>query len=256
MESIIVGGGEIGLSLAKRLRAGGASVLIHDIRPEVDELKDVGHLIKDINFLHICIPYRSDFVMIIGKYIERFNPKITIIESTVPVGTTRKLMNTGKQIVHSPVRGRHKQTLSEHIGKFMKPVGSDNKATAERVVQYYKQAGIPAKHMGPPETTELGKLFELGYYGLCIAWHQEMQRWCDRTGVDFNKAFTEWNLDYNKVYGASNETKHLCKATLFPGHISGHCVMQNIPKLQKVMASEFIRTILHSNDKWAKEHGT
>src|SRR5450756_1893437 len=60
---------------------------------------------NELDVLHICIPVpnKNKFIKIAKGYIEKYQPKLTIINSTVPVGTTVELhKQTGGLIAHSP----------------------------------------------------------------------------------------------------------------------------------------------------------
>src|SRR5437899_421555 len=62
---------------------------------------------QEVDIAHICYPFAiKDFVDETARYIELFRPALTIINSTVAVGTTRAIAKqTGAVVVHSPVRG-------------------------------------------------------------------------------------------------------------------------------------------------------
>ena len=66
-------------------------------------------------YFHICYPFEiEDFVGECARYIELFKPALTIINSTVGIGTTRSVAErTGTPVVHSPVRGKHVRMLDE-----------------------------------------------------------------------------------------------------------------------------------------------
>ena len=71
---------------------------------------DVAPLLDSIeqpDVLHVCYPFQiEDFVGVTAGYIDRFKPKVTVINSTVAVGTTRQISErTGTDVVNSPVRG-------------------------------------------------------------------------------------------------------------------------------------------------------
>jgi len=53
------------------------------------------------------------------------------------------------------------------------------------------QKDMKTKLFMPSVTTEIGKLLDTSYYGLCIAWHAEMKKICDEFSIDFEKAVTE-----------------------------------------------------------------
>jgi UDP-N-acetyl-D-mannosaminuronate dehydrogenase len=80
---IILGKGEVGRPLATILSRKFRCTNI-DIEPvEIDEPCLV---------LHVCYPFQiSDFVGTTVRYMEKYRPALTIINSTVAPGTTRKV---------------------------------------------------------------------------------------------------------------------------------------------------------------------
>ena len=64
-----------------------------------------------IDTMHVCLPCsnQQNFIDEVIGYIEEFKPKLVIINSTVPPGTTLKIAQRCKCLVaHSPTRGVHK----------------------------------------------------------------------------------------------------------------------------------------------------
>ncbi len=69
-----------------------------------------------VDILQVCLPCSNPekFADIIKGYVEQYKPKLTIINSTVPPGTTLKVAAVCKCLVaHSPTRGVH--INSEHM---------------------------------------------------------------------------------------------------------------------------------------------
>ena len=114
MRTLIIGAGEVGYSL-KRALEDKHEVFIRD--------KEKGDF-KKIEVLNICYPPSKDFIKITKKYIEEYHPKVTIIHSTVPPGTTDKC---GENVVHSPIHGKH-PNLKEGIFTYVKYLGGKNAA--------------------------------------------------------------------------------------------------------------------------------
>jgi len=87
-------------------------------------------------------------------------------------------------------------------------------------------------------TTELGKLFSTTYYGLCISWHGEMKKICDKAGVDFEKAVADFNKTYNDGYKELGK-ENVVRPVLYPpnGVCGGHCVIPNAELLKKYYKS-------------------
>src|SRR5208283_1623680 len=64
--------------------------------------------LEAVEILHVCYPFQiKDFVGETVRYIDLFKPRLTIINSTVAVGTTRAIAErSGTDVVSSPVRGK------------------------------------------------------------------------------------------------------------------------------------------------------
>lgn len=199
----ILGYGQVGQAIAKFYK-----------KPKIKDLKrDDG--LEGTEILNICIPWSENFIEIVAKEINKIKPKLTIIHSTVFPGTTKKLAEkTGVMIVHSPVRGVHPY-LFEGIKTFLKYIGTDNKKAGKLAKEHLESLGIKTKVFMPSLTTELGKLFDTSYYGLCIAWHGEMKKICDKAKIDFEKAVTEFNKTYNEGYLKFGK-KNMIKPVLYP----------------------------------------
>ena len=193
--------------------------------------------VKRTDVLHVCYPFQiKDFVGETARYIEHFNPELTIINSTVGIGTTRMVAErTGSTVVNSPVRGKHARMLEE-MQMYTKFVGPMNRDAGDRAARHFESIGLKTKILSSPEATELAKLTETTYFGLMIAWAQEVERYCDRAGQD-----------YKEVVAFYDEIKFFPPVKYFPGTIGGHCVMPNIEILNKFDRSLMLDAIQVSN---------
>src|SRR5262245_15887237 len=177
---VVIGLGEVGKPLlelvSRRHRAVGV-----DIAPPV-QIPD------SVAVLHVCYPFEiRDFVGVTARYIERFRPDVTIVNSTVGVGTTRAIAErTGTAVVHSPMRGKHAHML-EDILRYTKFVGALDPAVGNRAAAHFESIGMQVSLLSSPEATELAKLSETTYFGLIIAWAQEVERYCDQLGQDYDE---------------------------------------------------------------------
>jgi hypothetical protein len=241
----IIGLGEVGKALFE---------IIRGVYPETYGMDLNGTLPEDLNFLHICYPYHGEpFTSITSEYINRFNPEITIIESTIPPGTTSKILaETKKPICHSSVRGLHPY-LKVGLFRFPKYIGS---ATAEhpewafKVADYYKGLGIQAEVCRSALEVELGKLLELCEYSLDIAWQQEAYRICRSLGADYEQAVTIQRDKYSFTQKSEHEFRRF---PITPGHIGKHCCIPAVNIMNRVYPSKFLEAILDSNIKRLKE---
>lgn len=225
----ILGYGEVGQAVAKFYK-----------NPKIKDLNRDDNL-KGVEILHICIPWKENFVEIVKKEIKKIKPKLTIIHSTIAPGTTKKI---GGMIVHSPVRGMHPK-LFKGIKTFVKYIGADNKKAGKLAKDHLESLGIKTKVFMPSVTTEIGKLLDTSYYGLCIAWHGEMKKLCDKYGIDFDQAVTDFNQTYNEGYKKLRKP-NVIRPVLYPPKdgITGHCIVPNAEILKKYFKSEALNLLL------------
>ena len=225
----ILGYGEIGKAIAKFYK----DYKIKDLE------RDDG--LVGVEILHICIPWSDKFISVVKREIKEVKPKITIIHSTVAPGTTKKI---GGMVVHSPVRGVHPK-LFEGIKTFVKYIGADDKKAGELAKKHLKSLGIKTEIIYPSKTTELGKILDTTYYGVCIAWHKEMKDICNKFGVDFEKTVTAFNMTYNEGYKKLGRDD-VIRPILYVDSksIGGHCVVPNAKILKKYSKSKALDLIL------------
>lgn len=229
----ILGYGEVGKAIARFYK-----------NPRIKDLnRDDG--LRGVEILNVCIPYGDKFVAIVKKELKEIKPKLAIIHSTVAPGTTKKLAEMfDGAIAHSPIRGVHPY-LYEGVKTFVKYIGADNKRAGKMAERHLKNLGIKTKTFYPSLTTELGKLLDTTYYGVCIAWHGEMKRICDKEGVNFDDVATEFNKTYNEGYMKLG-MKNVVRPVLFApeGAIGGHCVLPNVKILKRNYKSKVFDLIL------------
>ncbi|MDP2641149.1 MAG: hypothetical protein Q8P39_01215 [Candidatus Yanofskybacteria bacterium] len=233
----ILGYGEVGQAIAKFYS-----------HPKIKDLKrDDG--LGGVDILHVCIPWSDTFLPVVRKAIQDISPGLVIVHSTVPPGTTKKL---GKRAVHSPIRGLHPH-LFEGVRTFVKYIGADDKTTGKLAETHLRALGIKTKLMFPSAATEIGKILDTTYYGLCIAWHGEMKKICDRLGVAFEDAVTNFNETYNEGYITLGKT-NVVRPVLYPPQegIGGHCVIPNAKILSGRYQSEALDLILKYGAKEKK----
>ena len=230
----ILGYGEVGQAIAKFYK-----------NPKIKDLnRDNG--LEGVEILNVCIPWLPNFVKIVKKEIKKIKPKLTIIHSTIAPGATKKI---GGVVVHSPVRGVHPY-LYEGIKTFVKYIGADNEEAGNLAKEHLESLGIKTKVFMPSITTEIGKLLDTSYYGLCIAWHGEMKKLCNKYGIDFEKAVTDFNQTYNEGYKKLGKP-NVVRPVLYPpkGEIGGHCVIENAEILKKHFNNQALDLILKYKPK-------
>ncbi len=217
-KQIVIGLGQIGQAIKKILACEGA---------DIEKQKD-GHY----DTIHICFPYSDGFIDEVRKYQSLFTPNLTVIHSTVPMGTSKKL-----NAVHSPVRGKHPD-MEEGIRIFVKYFGGEKSKEASKIFQ---DCGIAVSDGHTSDTTEAMKIWDTTQYAFNIVLEKEIHEYCAKNNLDFNIVYTEANQTYNDGYeklGRSEYTKYILKH--FDGKIGGHCVMSNLKFLNSDIA-EFIK---------------
>jgi UDP-N-acetyl-D-mannosaminuronate dehydrogenase len=194
--------------------------------------------IPQCDIVHICIPYQDDnFIDQTVGYIEKFRPSLTIINSTVAPGTTRRIAaTTNRSVVNSPVRGKHAR-MKQELLEYTKFIGALDQSSGNRAAEHFARIGLRTRVLATPETTELAKLTETTYFGLMIAWAQEVERYCSDLGTD-----------YAEVISFYEEIRFFPPVKFFPGVIGGHCVMPNIRILREQFESSLLEAVERSNE--------
>jgi UDP-N-acetyl-D-mannosaminuronate dehydrogenase len=198
--------------------------------------------VTNVDVLHVCYPYQiKDFVGETARYIEQYAPKLTIINSTVAVGTTRSVAErTRTPLAYSPVRGKHAKMLDD-MQKYTKFVGGMDSDAGQAAAAHFQSAGLKTRILSSPEAAEIAKLTETTFFGLMIAWAQEVERYADQVGQS-----------YDEIVSFYDEIGFFPPVKYFPGVIGGHCVMPNIELLKRFTSSEILSAIESSNEKKAK----
>jgi UDP-N-acetyl-D-mannosaminuronate dehydrogenase len=247
---LVVGLGEIGRSLFDLLKES-RKFEVYGWDVDRKKMQDIqqGDLPKEVGVLHICYRCRGqgEFVNATVDYVRRFRPELTIINSTVPPGTTEKVYTlSGGHMAHSPVRGMHKtrEGMKRYLLFLTKYIGGVDEKSAELARRHFEELELKTKILIGPVETELAKLFETTYRAWMIACFQEMHRISRRFGADFDQV-TDFLEDDHRV--------RFDRPIHFPGVMGGHCLIPNAELLLESYDSEFIRLILRSNEKRKEE---
>ncbi len=228
---VVVGLGEVGRPLLELVSERYVAVGVDVSSPNA--------AVRPVDVMHVCYPFEiPDFVGETARYVERFDPAVTIINSTVAVGTTRAIAErTRRAIVHSPIRGKHVR-MREELQSYTKFVGAMDAVSGKAATEHFESIGMRTRLLTSPESTELAKLTETTYFGLMIAWAQEIERYCDLLG-----------LEHDEIVAFYDEVKFFPPVKYFPGVIGGHCVLPNIEILSQMGRSDILDAIRSSNRK-------
>lgn len=201
-----------------------------------------------IDILHICIPYSSLFIKTVIQAIDKYQPKLTIIESTTSPGTTDLIFQKTKRLIcHSPIRGIH-PNLIQGIKTFVKYIGPTSKKAGIIAQKYYQNLGIKTQLFKNAKTTEIAKLMDTTYYGWNIVFQKEMHQICQKNKTLFREAYTQWNETYNQGYkklGMNYVIRPVLKHA--PGKIGGHCIIPNCEILKQLLPNPISSLIVKLN---------
>jgi len=235
---LVIGLGEIGAPLLEVVK-GVYSAEGLDIEP-----KEVH---GPVDMLHICFPYSADFVETATNYVNKFNPKLTIIESTVLPFTTSKIYEkTQKPVCHSPVRGRKADGFKWAYFTYTKFIGPAKPEFGKMAEEYYQSLGFKTHVCNSPLETEFMKILNTTYYGLMITWFQEIHRICEKFHLKEKEV-----IEFFRTTQRDSGGKHL-RPVFYGGVIRGHCVVPNAELLSELYPSPFVKVLLESNEKRKK----
>jgi UDP-N-acetyl-D-mannosaminuronate dehydrogenase len=190
-----------------------------------------------VRILHVCFPFGPEFIASAARYVARYRPGVVVVNSTVVPGTTRAIQEeTATPTVYSPVRGKHAR-MADELRRYRKFVAGTSAEAVGAVADHFAAAQVATRRMSSPESLELAKLLETSYFGVLVAWAQEMDRFAAATGAD-----------YAEMAGFFDEIDFFPPVTFEPGYIGGHCVMPNLDLLERVRRSPFIEVVRQSND--------
>ena len=248
---IVVGLGEVGRPLFELLKESG-QFDVHGFDLDRKKMEEIGQaeFPESFDVMHICIPCvnQSKFVGDVVGYLRRFNPKLAIIESTVPPRTTMKIhtYHGSCLLAHSPIRGVHKslEHMKRELRRWTKFVSGVNDKSSKAAVKHFEKLGFKVKVLKSCLETELAKLFETTYRAWMIACFQEMHRISRHFNADFDEV-VDFLEDIHRV--------RLDRPVMFPGVIDGHCLIPNTELLLQNYDSDFLHLILKSNEKRKKE---
>lgn len=231
MKGLIIGKGEVGSALYQVLS------LVHDTF-----IKDIEPLeLEGVEVLNICYPDHEGFEKTTKAYQDQYKPKVTIIHSSVKVGTTDKCEGP---VVYSPVRGRHPK-LANDLRIYEKFIFGKGEVSVRLASRYLSEAGMRINFGDEPKEGELLKLISNIHMGLEIAWRQEVERIFKRLGIK-NESYDGWEQTYSRGYMDSGDF-NLIRPLMRPDPIGGHCILPCTEILYSQYPSPFLKLIQDSN---------
>ena len=209
----------------------------------------------EVDIMHICIPCKdmASFIKVVSSCYKKYNPKLLIINSTVPPRTTHFIADVLQEykpnnkpdclIVHSPMFGTHhtKDIMKNQFNLYPHMIGPVTKEAGEITNQYFKSLKFDTTIYSSPLETEIMKIMETTYAGWMITFFNEFHR----MALHYNAEFPEVVDAMIKTYYPNKN-----KPIWFPSIIEGHCIMQNIDLLLKPEGYDagFLELIKASNE--------
>jgi len=214
--ALVIGYGEVGKAIAS----------IFCITDTLDILNGKGSVTQlQYDFIHICFGWTEHFESEVKEYQDLYKPQFTIIHSTVPVGTSKRL-----GAIHSPIRGMH-PNLEEGIRTHTKFLGGPD---ATRLAEYFRDFGLRIMLCDKSEATELGMLLGTECYRINIEFAKYAKELCDKHGVCYNESYTLFAQEYNEGWTRLGRPEYI-RQVLVPiaGQIGGHCLENNKELIKK-----------------------
>lgn len=227
---LVIGAGEIGRSVHE--------VLNRHVVAFIRDVKDDGR--RDIDVLHIAIPYSPKFIRIVQEYREIYGPKLTIVYSTTPIGTCSAI---GDDVVHSPVEGRHPH-LAESILEFPRWLACKDSEALEMAQELWLPICGYVRTMADPRFTEWLKMRSTSKYGANLVWAEYEKQVSMELGMDF-KANKDFDEDYSRLYkklGMPQFQRYILDPP--NGFIGGHCIRENAALLNEQFPNIMLELIL------------
>jgi len=159
----------------------------------------------------------------------------------VPGTITQIHQQIGGMLAYSPVRGKHTRMV-EDLLQYTKFIAGTSQDACDMGEKYLSAANFKTKKVEKLEALELAKILETTYFGLLLAWAQEIERISKSLDVDYEDALL-----------LTEEVNYLPPVHFQPGYIGGHCIMPNIELLEKIYKSPFLELIKESNEIKKKE---
>ena len=239
-KDVVAGLGEIGFPIQKLLSRT-IPVVGYDKKTKlINTKKSKKYENYETEILHICIPFTKNFISNILILVKKFKPEIIAIHSTVRPTTTQKLQSKLLQpVIYSPLRGVHKRKndkLQAHkkgiyfdIKRYVKfysvkPNIPKANIAAQKFSKRLRSCGLKTKRNSTPVTLELAKILcDTSYYGWLITYSQLT-----------DMIAKQHNVDYDEMWSFSEEIHKFLgnRPKMYPGHISGHCVIPNLELVQ------------------------
>ena len=202
MKVCVVGLGTVGTPTARYLREHGLQVHGYDLAER--SLNSVETFTKwekvPQSDIYVVTVSSEAVQFVCGKIAKKEKKALVAVESTVQVGTCRRISNEFglKSLVHCPHRYWAENPKNHGICQ-LRVIGALNEESLERSMEFYRSLDIPLHVCPTIEVAEMCKIAENAYRFVQIAFAEELRMICEAKGISFNdvrKACnTKWNTE-------------------------------------------------------------
>ena len=112
--------------------------------------------------------------------------------------------------------------MTEELLSLRKYLASTSKDGLNEAIKYLEQADFKTETFSSVESLELAKIQETTYFGLLIAWAQEMERYSDLLDADYDEVAR---------FALADNISYMPSVIFQRVFIVVHCVMPNIELL-------------------------
>ena len=214
----VVGLGSVGVPTAEHFASRGISTYGYDLSPRavksaLSKLDDVSTSLADLPLADLYVvtvdtglqgevPFVENVFKACAAIAARGHPQLVSIESTVPMGTCRRLYDEifeGQgDLVHIPHRW-WAGDIAHHGVAQPRVIGSINHEAFALALDFYGRAGIPLLPVADIRIAELCKVAENTDRYLKIAFAELLKMICDEHDLDLEELRramnSKWNVD-------------------------------------------------------------
>lgn len=229
MKALLAGFGEIGKGMYEIFSK------VHEVKI-IDFTKGESAIITKVDILLIAFPWSTNFDKDVIYYQTTTKATATIIFSTVPIGTCKRL-----NACHFPVEAKH-----PHIGRDVMLNKSNFFGLAEGnkgALDFLRMSGINYRTLLNTDWTEFLKLRSTAIYGLNIEFARYSHGVANQIGMIYD-VIKEYDQAHNELTAERGTPEH-SRYILDPpeGQIGGHCVVPNAKILDQQFPSVFLKEI-------------
>jgi UDP-N-acetyl-D-mannosaminuronate dehydrogenase len=241
MRLLLIGFGEIGRALHANMTAN-LTAEIHAHDPNQGYYADCQ---EEYDFAHITVPVGDSgrgaiedelFCNMIYNYVKEFiYVKTWVIHSSISLGIAEKLTNfltvwKEVQMIYVPMNGTHGR-LEWEIIRYPLTIGQFRpESNKEYLERYFQSIGFRINQWVSVKEAALGKLVDVCWYGINIAFVQEIWLLCQREKLDFSNVYNQYakpSMIQREYDPTGRYGEEIPRPIFFPGVVGGKCVIQD-----------------------------